>query len=95
MRIQELKSFNDVLIVNYGTDNKAVLTPSGAVYDNFKTSDTRNMSLAYAALFDDNWRFATGLELREYQAREASTPTLLFTQRQKARSRSHLTLVKG
>jgi hypothetical protein len=56
MRIYQLKSFRDVLVINNQTGNKVVLTPIGAVYENFMTSDTRNMCSAYSALFDDNWR---------------------------------------
>lgn len=66
-----MSCFSDSLIVNTKSNIKAVLTPLGAVYDNFKTSDTRNLTRAFAALFDGNWRYATGLETREMQALEA------------------------
>jgi hypothetical protein len=62
MRIYQLKSFKDVLVINGQTGNKAVVTPQGSVFDNFMTSDTRNMSSAYSALFDDNWRLSDKFE---------------------------------
>jgi hypothetical protein len=62
MYIFQLKKFHDVLVINHQTGNTGVLTPQGSVYDTFATSDAKNMSSAYSALFDDNWREATASE---------------------------------
>ena len=77
MRLHELKCFKDILVVNNKTGNKAVLTAPGAVFDSFDTHDTRNISVAYAALFDDNWRVASSAESVDFHKKSTCPPSIL------------------
>lgn len=79
MYLQQLKSDADQLVVN-SHDQYVVLTPSGAVFHNFFTEDLRNVCIAFARLFDGDWRAATTEEFKSWIAKPADHPMLIWTQ---------------
>lgn len=66
--MHELIAEHDVVVANTLTRNVVVLTPVGAVFDALDTSDVLNLSVAYGALFDNNWRRATAGEFQQIRS---------------------------
>lgn len=66
MRLHEFTVGKDTLMFREESGNFVVLTPDGAVFNNFITHDLTHMSVAYAALFKDGWAQATDEQLKEW-----------------------------
>lgn len=67
MYLHEIKGTEDMLVVN-SRQQYVVLTPVGAVFENFFTADLRNICIAFGRLFEGDWREATGEEFKTWMA---------------------------
>ena len=64
-RLHELRSNTDVIVIN-SSGSIRVLTPEGAVFNSLCTDDLRELSVASANLFEDDWRHARLREINEW-----------------------------
>lgn len=64
MRVHQLVSPNNNVVIRHSVyESIRVLTPQGAVFDSLDTEDLRNLSVACAILFDDQWEVIEQSEL--------------------------------
>jgi hypothetical protein len=72
VRIHELIPYDglDLIVHNEKSSHTVVLTSAGAVFNNEKTDDVLNMSIAFGLLFtSDKWRIATTEEVKQFRER--------------------------
>lgn len=92
MRLHELVQDRNVAITNEESGHVLVLTPEGAVFNNWDTDNHLNMTVAFGMLFDDQWRLATNAETSDLYREPDLIMHLVWSD---VPEPSHLKLVSG
>jgi hypothetical protein len=94
MFMHELRADADKLVIN-SHGQLFVLSSSGAVFRNFFTDDLRNVCIAFARLFDDDWRNATDTEYTAWLAKPQKEQMLRIEWNDAPPPEPRLKLVEG